>query len=440
MDDGRMWSGIIAGVIFLLLKAFITASETAVIEVNDSKVKKLAETSKKGERLLKLISKPNRLLVSISILKSLTTIIVAFVATITFFEPLDKYFFKLIDNKYLSDFITILTLIVGLVIVIVTISSTIPKKLARKNTEKFPYAVAGILNAFIILITPMEKIIAFFTFILSKILGLSTNEQKETVTEEEILMIVDAVNETGAIEESQKEMINNIFEFDDLTVYDVMTHRTKVVAVEKNTSIKELVSIAIEEGFSRIPVYENSIDNVIGVVYIKDLLQLIGSDVPENICINEYIRDILYIPRTNLCGTLFNEFTNNKAHIAVVVDEYGGTSGIITLEDILESIVGNIQDEYDDEDAEIITVNENEFEVLGNANPEEVMELLSLELEEDHDYDTIGGFVIDLLGHIPKENEHPQITYKNFVFTVLEADENKIEKLNIKIIDEIIEE
>ncbi len=426
-----MWGGIIAAVAFLLLKAFITACEYAVIEVNDSKVKKYAENDKKARRLLNLISKPNRLLVSISIFKSITTVIVTFIVTITFYSVTSEYFNGLIHNDTLANGISIIALILLSTIAIVTFSSTIPKKMARKYNERFPYNIAGLLNGFIILITPIEKIIAGLTFVLSKILGLSTGETKDTVTEEEILMMVDAVNETGAIEESQKEMINNIFDFDELTVYDVMTHRTEVVAVEKNAKINELVSIAIEEGFSRIPVYENSIDNVIGVVYVKDLLKLIGGEVSEELSVKDYIRDIMYIPKTNLCGALFKEFTENKAHIAVVVDEYGGTSGIITLEDIIESIVGNIQDEYDDEVEEIVKINDYEYEVLGNTSPEEVMEMLSHNLPEDHDYDTIGGLVIDLLGHIPKENECPTVVFEDLTFTVLSTDENKIDKLKI---------
>ena len=242
-------------------------------------------------------------------------------------------------------------------------------------------------------------------------------------------MMVDAVNETGEILESQKEMINNIFEFDDIEVKDVMTHRTSILAVSVNSPVSDAVRIATEEGYSRIPVFEESIDNIVGVVFAKDLLKIFFESDDGEKEISDIMRDIMYVPQTNSCGELFEKFTSSKNQIAVVVDEYGGTAGIVTMEDIIESIVGNIQDEYDNEEEEIDEITPNTFDVSGTADFEEVLERIGFEYDGENDYDTIGAFVIDLIGRYPEENERISVNYKNIEFSVISTDDKKIERL-----------
>lgn len=434
MDDGsRMYLGLALGIFFLLIKGFFTACEAAVIEVNDAKIKKQSESDKKAKNLLDIISQPNKLLVSLSVFKALTTVVVAIISAVAYYYPLRENL-KWINLSLTSiSIIAIVIIVLTTTLLLVVFGDSIPKKLAMKHNDTFALNISGMLKGMMLVLSPFTKLISIFTFVFGKILGFSINSNKEAVTEEEILMMVDAVNETGAIEESQKEMINNIFDFDDLEVSEVMTHRTDMVAIEKNTKIRELTMLAINEGFSRIPVYENRIDNIIGVIYIKDLLCLIGADNNEQQSIEEFMRDIMYVPQTNHCGELLKEFTSLKVQIAVVVDEYGGTAGIVTMEDLLEAIVGNIQDEYDDEVEEIIKISDDIYEISGTANPDMVLEELGLNLPEEHDYDTIGGFVIDLLGHIPVENECPSVEYKNVTFKVLLTEEKRISKLEATI-------
>lgn len=431
--DSRMWIGIIIAVFFLILKGFITACETAVVEVNDSKVKKLAKTDKRAKTLEKLIATPNKLLTSISVLKAINSVIITLIVTVTFYVKIKKIFqtYGLIDT--LSSILSILVLVLITTLLLSTFGDSIPKAIAKGHIEKFPFLISGALKTLVIFITPFEKIISAVTFVFKRLMGISVSDKKGAVTEEEILMMVDAVNETGVIGESQKEMINNIFEFGDIVVSDVMTHRTDIVAVEKETGIKELTVLAVDKGFSRIPVYDDSIDNIIGAVYVKDLLPLVGKEDLENYKITQFMRDIKYIPQTNNCGEIFKEFTSSKVQIAVVVDEYGGTAGIVTMEDLIEVIVGNIQDEYDNETEEIVKLSDDLFEVSGIAVAREVFEELSLEISKENDYDTIGGLVIDLLGYIPTKNEQPSVDYKNVTFTVLQTEENRIVKLRVKI-------
>lgn len=253
--------------------------------------------------------------------------------------------------------------------------------------------------------------------------------KRENVTEQEILMMVDAGEEEGVIEQSQKAMINNIFEFDDMAAEDVMTHRVDIVAIPEDAKISDVVYHAINDGFSRIPVYKEDIDNIIGIIYVKDLLCLVGCKTMEEYSIQQFIREVLYVPETTRCRDLFKQFTEKKLHIAVVVDEYGGTAGIVTMEDLIESIVGNIQDEYDDEEEEITKINDTTYTMEGTADWDDVAQLLGIEAEENPDYDTVGGFLIDQLGRIPREGEHPVVRTGGVEFTVLVVEERHIAKV-----------
>lgn len=272
-----------------------------------------------------------------------------------------------------------------------------------------------------------EKQTNSFSAKLAKL--FSGEKQYKKVTIEEILTMVDVGEQEGILEKSKKKMINNIFEFADVTVEEVMTHRVDLVAVEEQDSIQTLVYYAIHDGFSRIPVYKNDIDNIVGIVYVKDLLSLIGCESLESYTLRHFIREVLYIPETTKCYDLFKQFTEKKQHIAVVVDEYGGTAGVVTMEDLVESIVGNIQDEYDDEEEKIKKINDTTYILEGSADVDDVSEILGLEIEENSDYDTLGGFIIDCLGRIPDEGEHPVLQIGQIEFTVLVVADRHISKV-----------
>ncbi|NLZ46363.1 MAG: HlyC/CorC family transporter, partial [Clostridiales bacterium] len=295
--------------------------------------------------------------------------------------------------------------------------------------ESFAYKIGGIYGFFLWLFSPIALISTGLVNLVLKLFRIDSSGARDSVTEEEILMMVDAVNETGGIEESQKEMINNIFEFDDLEVKDVMTHRTSLLAVELNDPILDAVKIATEDGFSRIPVYNETIDNICGVLFAKDLLKLAYAGNEKEYKISDIMREIKYVPESNYCSELFKEFTLNKNQIAVVVDEYGGTAGIVSMEDLIEAIVGNIQDEYDNEEEEIQEITPNTFDLLGTTGFDDAMDEMGIDYPEDNDYDTIGGFVIDLLGRYPEKDESPTVKYKNVVFTVIKSEDKKIQKL-----------
>lgn len=265
----------------------------------------------------------------------------------------------------------------------------------------------------------------FAKFFLSKEQRMRKIEDE---TEKEILMLIDEGEEKGVIEESQREMITNIFEFDDMLASDVMTHRTEIEAIEINDEISQVVEKSITAGYSRIPVYEEELDNIKGVMYIKDLLKYVGKSIPKTLTIADVMRKAYFFPETKRCGDLFNEMTEKHLQLVFVCDEYGGVSGIVTVEDLLEAIVGNMQDEYDNEEEEIEQVNETTYTLDGTTDIEEVAEILGIELPNG-DYDTIGGFIMAELGRIPGEDESPIIEYEGYSFRVDTVDDRRIEKI-----------
>ena len=282
-----------------------------------------------------------------------------------------------------------------------------------------------------ILLFPLILINKGLTFLLKKAVG---EHYGEDVTEDDIMSMVESGTESGAIEDNSAELISNVFEYDDLSVGDVMTHRVNITAVEYGASLDDIIYLALDEGFSHIPVYEKSIDKIVGVIIVKDLLCLIGDEHLDEFDLKKFIRETVFVPESCTCSNAFKTMTGAKAGMAVVVDEYGGTAGIVTLEDIIESVMGNIQDEYDSESAEIRKIGADKYEISGEADPDDVLELFGYSLPEDHDFDTISGFVIDLLKYVPEDlpedsDKKPHIDYKDIRFVILSVTDNCIDRL-----------
>lgn len=308
-----------------------------------------------------------------------------------------------------------------------------PKKfVAHKSARntRYSYKLIRLIRVLSALMRPFMKLCDFISDGIMRLFGNDPKALDETVTEEEILHMVGEGEELGVIEETERDMITNILDFNDTTVSEVMTHRTDICAVSESATIEDVTSVAAEEGFSRLPVYREDIDAIAGICYSKDFLPYVGKPVPSFIHLRDMLRPAYFIPESKKCSQLFREFQERRIQIAVVVDEYGGTAGLITLEDLIESILGNIQDEYDNEAEEIFRVSENEFTVDGTTSIDEISDLTGVELPEG-DYDTIAGLVTDLLGRIPKEGEHPSVQVKNLDITVLSVEDQRLSRLLI---------
>ena len=421
--------------VLILVNAFFAMSEMAVVSLNDAKIEKMAEDGhKKAKLILKLTKNPTRFLSTIQIGVTLAGFLTSASAATAFAEML--------TNAITSSFDVPESIVSPIAVVLITLvmsyfslvlGELAPKRIGMQVPEKIAFAVAKPLLVISKITAPFVKLLSLSTNGVVRLLGFDPNANEEVVTEEEIRMMVDVGGEKGVIEDTQKEMINNIFEFDDMDAGDIMTHRTDVVAADINDiTLEEFMNLAIEHGRSRIPLYDEDIDNIVGIVYVKDLLKFVGKEVKAKGTLKNIMREPYFIPETKSCGELFKEMSSKRIQMAVVVDEYGGTAGIVTLEDIVEAIMGNIQDEYDVEEEEISRIDENTFTVDGTIDIEEIDELIGKELPEG-DYETLAGFIMDELQCIPKDGEMNEVVFENVKFTVLSVEDRRIEKIKVEI-------
>ncbi len=417
--------------ILILLNAFFAASEIAVISLNDNKIKKLAEEGhKKAAKVLKLTQNSSGFLATIQVGVTLAGFLSSAMASQSFASMLANQLTFLPFSKATVE--TISTVIITLILSYfsLVLGELVPKKIAMQKAEALSFKVVGILRGISIVCSPFIKFLSASTNLVLRVLGFDPNASEETVTEEEILMMVDVGEEKGVIEEGAKDMIANIFDFDDTTVSEVMTHRTDVTAVPDTASVEDVIKVAMEEGYSRIPLYHEDIDDILGILYVKDLLRFVGRELPQEMKLTDIMHHAYFIPEVKKCSELFTELTEKKVQLAVVCDEYGGTAGIISMEDLLEAIVGNIQDEYDHEEEEISQLSENAFTVDGATDLDEISDLIGFELPEG-DYDTIAGYLVNVLGRIPKSGEHPEVKVENVTFTVERVEDRRISKILI---------
>ncbi len=421
--------------VLILVNAYFAMAEIAVISLNDAKIEKMAEDGhKKAKLVLKLTKNPTKFLSTIQIGITLAGFLTSASAATSFAEMLTDAVtgkFQLPENIVSPVSVVLITLVMSYFSLV--LGELVPKRIGMQIPEKVAFAVAKPLYVMSKLTSPFVKFLSLSTNGVVRLFGFDPNADEEVVTEEEIRMMVDVGGEKGVIEDDQKEMINNIFEFDDMDAGDVMTHRTDVVAADVNdTTLEEFMALAIENGRSRIPLYDEDIDNIVGIVYIKDLLKYVGKEVKVKGTLKNIMREPYFVPETKACGELFKEMRQKRIQMAVVVDEYGGTAGIVTLEDIVEAVMGDIQDEYDEEEEEISKIDENTFTVEGTIDIEEIDELIGKELPEG-DYETLAGFIMDELQCIPKNGEMNEVVFENVKFTVLEVEDRRIEKIKVEI-------
>ena len=430
--------------ILILVNAFFAMSEMAVVSLNDAKIEKMAEDGhKKAKLILKLTKNPTRFLSTIQIGVTLAGFLTSASAATAFAEMLTNAItssFDVPENIVSPVAVVLITLVMSYFSLV--LGELAPKRIGMQVPEKIAFAVAKPLLVISKITAPFVKFLSLSTNGVVRLLGFDPNANEEVVTEEEIRMMVDVGGEKGVIEDAQKEMINNIFEFDDMDAGDIMTHRTDVVAADINDiTLEDFMNLAIEHGRSRIPLFDEDIDNIVGIVYVKDLLKFVGKEVKAKRTLKNIMREPYFIPETKSCGELFKEMSSRRIQMAVVVDEYGGTAGIVTLEDIVEAIMGNIQDEYDVEEEEISKIDENTFTVDGTIDIEEIDELIGKELPEG-DYETLAGFIMDELQCIPKNGEMNEVVFENVKFTVLSVEDRRIEKIKVEItpVEETIDE
>lgn len=420
-----MISQIIVLVILILLNAYFAATEIAFISLNDNKIEKQAkEGNKKAKQIAKMLKNPSKFLATIQIGITLAGFLSSAFASDAFADKL---------APVLNNWLPMISVDVwkGIAIILITIilsfftlvfGELVPKRLAMKYYEKIAYSTIGVIKAISVFTAPFVKLLTVSTNIVSRIFGVTENEE-EIVTEEEIKMMVDEGQEKGTIEQSEKEMINNIFEFNDITVSEVMTHRTDIFAIDIHSNIKESLDELDEYKYSRIPVYDETIDEIKGILFIKDILKSLSKG--EDIVIGDILREAYFVPESKPIDELFQELQQNKKQMAIIVDEYGGTAGLVTMEDLLEEIVGNIFDEYDDIENDYEKIDENTYYISGSVSIYELNKILGAHVPEG-DYETLSGYLLELLGRIPDDEEMPVIETEEITYKIDKYEDKRI--------------
>lgn len=413
----------VALIILIFLSAFFSSAETALVTVNKIRMKNLAENGdKRAIRVLKVTSDSGKMLSAILIGNNIVNISASSIATIFATDMLGS-----IGAGVATGILTIVILIFG---------EVSPKTMATLRADAFALSIAGIIDVLMSILTPVIYVINKLASGVLFLLRVNPNEVDTAMTEDEIRTIVDESQESGAIENEEREMIHNVFDFGDSLAKEVMVPRIDMTFVQADATYEELIAIFREDKFTRLPVYDESTDHVIGIVNMKDLLL---TDNTENFSIRDIIREPYFTYEHKNTSDLFMEMRKSSISLAIVLDEYGVTAGLVTLEDLLEEIVGEIRDEYDTDEVDAIEkISDREFLVRGATNLDDVSHELGVEFSSD-DYDTIGGYCLELLDHLPEKNEIV-FTEDGILLKIEEVDKNRIERIYIKLPEETSEE
>jgi len=401
--------------LLLIISAFFSASETAMFSVNKVKIRHLAEEGdKKAIQTKHLLEQPGRLISTILIGNNVVNIGATALAT------------TLAISIFGSKGVGIAT---GMMSFLVLVFGEItPKTLASRNAENFSLKISGYIDSLGFILSPIIHILNLFTNVLVKLLGGSKKENS-SITEEELRMLVNVGEKEGLIDHSERDMIDSIFEFDDIYVHEIMTPMLDIIAINAGDSLENLIKLIMKVGHSRIPVYDQSLDNIIGVIYAKDTLSMLLEPPTKKVLLKEVMRSAYFVPESKKVHDLFAELRKEKVHMAIVLDEYGGTAGLVTIEDVIEEIVGDIQDEYDHEELAIEVLADGSFLVNARTPISEISDLLGIDLSED-EFETISGLVFHNLGRFPYEGQ--EIDFNGIHVVIEKIIGRRIGKLRIR--------
>ena len=417
--------------VLTLLNAFFASAEMAIVSVNRNRIKMLADDgNKKASLLVDLLEEPNKFLSTIQVGITLAGFFSSASAATGISEVIGASLSQLGIPYAQSISLVVITLLLSYVTLV--FGELVPKRIALQKSEQMAMLSVRPIVFVSKFAKPFVKLLSLSTNLLLRVIGMSDTDLEEKVSREEIKSLVDAGEEYGVINQIEKEMINSIFDFDDKLAKEVMTPRTEVYMINSQLplSIEEL----LEENYSRIPVYEGDIDNIIGVLYLKDFLHEAYQVGFENVNLKKLLHRPYFVPECKNIDQLFKELQKSKKHLAVLIDEYGGFSGIVTIEDLIEEVMGDINDEYDEDEPFIRKIDNDTYIVNGLISIKELNDKLHLNLDEEtEDYDTLGGFLINQIDYIPSETEECMVEYENLLFKVQCVKDKRIETVKIHI-------
>ncbi len=423
------WGPLLLQLVLILINGWFAATEVAILSLNDIKLHAEAEEGDKtAAKLLKLSEAPNKFLSTIQVCITLAGFLGSAFAAEAFSDPLTQVILAAglkIDPAVLDTLcVVVITLVLSYFTLV--LGELTPKRIAMHYPEKIARMGLGVISVCSALFRPLVWLLSASTNGLLRLIGIDPNDEEEEVTEEDIRALVDMGEESGAIEETEKEMIENIFEFNNRTADSVMTHRTDVTAIWVEEKWDVILQTIRETGYSRFPVYNEDMDDIIGTLNTRVFLLNMQTEKPKTL--REMIREAYFVPGTVQADQLFRNMQMKKIHMAIVVDEYGGVSGIVTMEDLLEEIVGNIYDEFDTQtEAEITQVDDETWRVSGQATIEDVADALEIELPQDEDYDTIGGMIFSQFTLIPDDGTHPEVDCNGLHIVVEKIEDHRVE-------------
>ena len=428
MSEGSLLLQIVIIIILTGINAFFSSAEMAIVSLNKNKLKILIEDGNKKAILLdNLLQEPSKFLSTIQVGITLA----GFFASASAATGLSQYLSGALQplNIPYSNQISMILITFLLSYITLVFGELIPKRIALRNSEKIALSSVGVVVFISRLFSPFVKFLTFSTNLVLTILKMKEDNIEEKVSKEELRSLVEVGKEHGVINEAEQEMIENIIEFDEKIAREIMIPRTKVFLIDKNISIHELFENKEIGKYSRIPVYENEADNIVGVLLTKDLMMEAYKKGFDNIKVADLLQEAYFVPETKNVNELFNEMQLEKKHITILIDEYVGFSGIVTLEDLIEEVMGNIADEFDDEDLSIRQLSRNKYLINGDVSLNDLNDNFHFELESKY-YDTLSGILIENLGYIPEDNEHLEpITINGVVFKPQRVKNKKIEKV-----------
>ncbi len=424
------WGPLLLQLVLILLNGWFAATEAAILSLNETKLRTDAEEGDKAAaKLLKLCEAPSKFLSTIQVCITLVSFLGAAFAAQAFAGPLSQAILNAgvqMDQEVLHT-LSVVAVILILSCFTIILGELTPKRIAMHQPEKVARMSLGVISFFSGLFLPLVWLLSALSNGLLRLLGIDPNADEEEVTEEDIRALVDMGEESGAIEEAEKEMIENIFEFNNLTAENVMTHRTDVTAIWVDEEWDVILQTIRETGLSRFPVYNEDMDDIIGTLNTRVFLLNMQTEKPRTI--REMLREAYFVPSTVQADTLFRNMQIKKIHMAIVIDEYGGMAGIVTMEDLLEEIVGNIYDEFDPQtEAEITRVDEETWRISGQAALADVADALDIELPLEEDYDTLGGLIFSQFTIIPEDGAQPELDCHGLHIVVEKIEDHRVER------------
>lgn len=423
-SDNPLWGTAII-LLLILVMAIISGIKYGLEYVNDNSLRKKADGGdKKAGTLLRFMGDDTKYQNTLNML--LITIVV--IISIYFITKLLPGFGLIIDGVFYSLY-TALSIVL-LIFLMTLFGAVLPKKLAIRHSERLCYGFYGLIRLIFFIFGPVGCLLEMTLNLVIRIFRINPKETKANEIEEEIISIINEGHEQGVLDAGKAEMISNIIGLDDKEVGDIMTHKKRIIAVDANLSVEEALRFMLYENYSRYPLYEDNLDNVVGILHLKDVSAAYISEDGKTKTLKEIAREPFFVPDTQSVNLLFHEMQSQNIHMAIVVDEYGQTAGLVAMEDFLEEIVGNIQDEYDQEEKMIISVDNDSYVVKGSISLEDLEDELNIMIDHE-DFDTLNGLLISILDRIPADGERATLEYAGYKFDILETMNKMIEQVRI---------